>query len=129
MNIVVLDAGELAPGTDFPPVEAERYGWIQYPRLGPGEIVPTCWRSNIVISLSTPLDAATLDEFKLIELLVFGRAAASLVDLQQMRGRGIEVAEYPDVDWSDRAQAEAGCRRIIDTINDYLSRRALSGDA
>ena len=120
MNIVVLDSGELAPGTDFPPVDAEKYGWLQYPRLQYGEIAPTCWRSNIVISLATPLDAATLAEFKLIQLLVFGRKAAELVDTGLLRERGIEVAELADVEWRDPAQAETGCRRIIDIINRFL---------
>ncbi|MFN2337945.1 MAG: hypothetical protein ABR544_03125 [Gammaproteobacteria bacterium] len=49
MNIVVVDGAELAPNVDFPPLEAEKYGWLQYPRLGDGEIAPTCWRNNVVI--------------------------------------------------------------------------------
>jgi hypothetical protein len=42
VNIVVVDGVELAPNVDFPPLEAEKYGWLQYPRLGYGEIAPTC---------------------------------------------------------------------------------------
>lgn len=124
MNIVVLDSNQLAPGTDFPPLDAEKYGWLQYPQLQYGEIAPTCWRSNIVISLATPLDAACIAEFKLIQLLVFGRQADELVDTALLHERGIEVAELIDVDWRDPAQAEAGCGRIVDIINHFLRQRA-----
>lgn len=72
MNIVVVDGAELAPNVDFPPLEAEKYGWSQHPRLHYGEIAPTYWRSKVVISYSTALDAACMDELKLIQLLVTG---------------------------------------------------------
>ena len=127
MNIVVLDAAELAPDVDFPPLEAEKYGWLQYPRLEYGEIAPTCWRSNIVISFATPLDAACLAELKLIRLLVTGRDAGTLVDRELLRQRGIEVAELPDVDWRDPAQASSGCERIVETINTFLRQGATPG--
>jgi hypothetical protein len=121
VNIVVLDGAELAPDADFPPLEAEKYGWLQYPCLEYGEIAPTCWRSHIVISLATPLDGACLAELKLIQLLVTGREAASLVDRDLLRQRGIELAEFPGVDWRDPAQAADGCRRIVETINRFLA--------
>lgn len=127
MNIVVLDAAELAPDVDFPPLEAEKYGWLQYPRLEYGEIAPTCWRSNIVISFATPLDAACLAELKLIRLLVTGRDAGTLVDRELLRQRGIEVAELPGLDWRDPAQASSGCERIVETINAFLRQGATSG--
>ena len=123
MNIVVLDSEELAPGADFPPLEAEKYGWLQYPRLAHGEIAPTCWRSNIVISLATPLDADCLAELKLIQLLITGRSASTLVDRDLLRQRGIALAEFPDLDWKSPVQAASGCQRIVDTINVFLSAR------
>lgn len=123
MNIVVLDGEELAPGADFPPLEAEKYGWLQYPRLAYGEIAPTCWRSNVVISLATPLDAACLAELKLIQLLITGREAGALVDPDLLRQRGIELVEFADVDWKDPVQSDQGCRRIVETIDAFLRQR------
>jgi hypothetical protein len=123
VNIVVLDSDELAPGADFPPLGAEKYGWLQYPRLSYAEIAPTCWRSNIVISLATPLDTDCLAELKLIQLLITGQPAHALVDPEALRQRGIELAEFPDLDWKDPAQATSGCQRIVATIDAFLRSR------
>lgn len=122
MNIVIMDSARLAPGVDFPPLEAERYGWLQYPQLQGGEIAATCWRSDVVVSLGTVLEADKLEQCKRLELLVLGAAADRLVDRALLRGRDIELEEVSDVDWSDAAAAAAGCKRIVAAIDAYIRR-------
>ena len=88
MNIVVLDNDELAPGADFPPLDADKYGWIQYPRLAAEDIVATCWRTDVIVSLNTALAAEWLDGFKMIRMLIVGQPVERLLDAASLRARG-----------------------------------------
>lgn len=126
MNIVVLDNEELAPGTDFPALDAAKYGWIQYPRLKSEDIVPTCWRSDVIISLNTPLDGAWFDELKMLRMLVVGQSAEKLCDPAPLEARGVQLLVIDDVDWAHSTQAEQGCQRIVDAVNALLKSQAAS---
>ncbi len=120
MNIVVLDNDELVPGVEFPALKAERYGWIQYPRLAAAEIAPTCWRSHIIVSIATPLETPCLAELKLLQLLIVGQSVEKLVDPLVLQARGIPYLQVTDVDWTQPQAAQQGCDRIIAEIDDFL---------
>ena len=72
MNIVVLDGKVLGDKAEFHPLEADKYGWQQYPQLEGDDITERCWRSDIVVTLATPLLATDLDKMAKLKLVITG---------------------------------------------------------
>ena len=54
IKVVVVDGAQLPAGVDFPPLDAAKYGWEQYPALTEEDIAERCWRADIVVALATP---------------------------------------------------------------------------
>ena len=113
MNVAVLDAARLPPGVQFPPLKAAKYGWQEYPRLTEGEIAENCWRAHVILTLSTPLDAATLAALPMLKLVI--EACDGLVDLEAAAARGVAVARLP-------SGLEGGslCHEAVETIDAFL---------
>ena len=62
VKVVVVDAAQLPAGVEFPPLEAEKYGWEQYPGLDGNDIAERCWRADIVVTLGAAIDSASLEK-------------------------------------------------------------------
>ena len=71
MHIVVIDSSKLAGEADFPMLDMPKYGWQQFVQLEQAEVADRCWRSDVIISVATPVTREVIDRsFKLRPLLL-----------------------------------------------------------
>lgn len=120
MNIVVVDAARLAGEADFPMLDVPKYGWLQFPALEGAELAERCWRSDVIVTVSTPIDRTVIDKAFKLALIVAAGDDASHIDQAAARERGITVCHIPGANPADAAQAARICRQVIDTIGAYL---------
>lgn len=120
MNIVVVDAARLAGEADFPMLDVPKYGWLQFPALEGAELAERCWRSDVIVTVSTPIDHAVIDKAFKLALIVAAGDDASHIDHAAARERGITVCHLPGANPADAAQAARICGQVIDTIGAYL---------
>lgn len=60
IKIVVVDAGRLPSGAEFPPLEVPKYGWEEYLGLDVEGMAERCWRADIVVVLSSATSSELL---------------------------------------------------------------------
>ncbi len=127
VKIVVVGSAQVPPGAEFPPLEAPKYGWEEYPSLGREELLDRCWRSEIVVLLSSdmPVDRAMLEKMPRLKLLVTIADASAQVDQAAARDQGVELLAFPDALGSDVVAAQDLCNRITQAIDHYL--RSIDG--
>ncbi len=120
MNIVVVDSGRLAGEPDFPEVDCPKFGWLQFVELDPAGLIEACWRADIVVSVSTPIDKAVLDEAFKLRLIVVAGEEAGHIDFKTAGSRGIEVCNAPGLNPDDPAQSQQICNQVIANIDAFL---------
>jgi len=126
MNIVVVDAAHLAGDADFPVLDYPKYGWQQFPSLSGDELAERCWRADVIITASTPIDQAVIDKsFKLALIAVAGESC-SHIDMAAARARGIAVCRVPGGDPSDPQHTSHICAQTIDNIAAYLRKTPIN---
>ena len=57
---MVADGAHLAGEADLPMLEPDKLGWQQYPVLVGEELAEQCWRSDMIVSVDTPIDLAAI---------------------------------------------------------------------
>ena len=120
MNIVVLDFARLAGEPDFPPVDLNKFGWLQYLETPAAELGERCWRSDVVVTIATPIDAQALEGMIKLRLVVVADDRDDLVDLAAAQARGIQVCKVPGARPADASNAQRVCNAVIDTINAFI---------
>ncbi len=114
MNVVVIDAGRLGEEAEFPPLEAAKFGWVQYPETAPEELPERCWRSHVIVTATTPIGAAQMAGLHNLGLIAIAGPGRELVDLEAARARGIGVCEVP-------GESETGwiCAQVVANIDAF----------
>ncbi|MEJ1356478.1 MAG: hypothetical protein Q2484_12115 [Candidatus Sedimenticola sp. (ex Thyasira tokunagai)] len=120
MNIVVVDSGRLAGEADFPEINLGKFGWIQYPRLESDQVSEKCWRSDVIISVSTPITQEVIDKAFKLKLIVVAGDACEHVDMAAAQARGIVVSNTPGLNPVDPACTQKICDGVVDNINAFL---------
>jgi phosphoglycerate dehydrogenase-like enzyme len=121
-KIVVVGSAQLPSGTEFPPLEAMKYGWEEYPSLRPGELADRCWRAEIVLLLSSDrrVDRAIMEKLPRLRLLMAVGDAVAQLDQAAARDQGVELAVFPEALGRDAVAAQDLCNRISQAIDHYL---------
>lgn len=122
VKIVVVGSGRLPTGVEFPPLQAPKYGWEEYPALADAELVDRCWRAEIVVLLSPgrTVDRAMLEAMPRLQLLIAVGDAAARLDQDAARDRGIELLGFPGALDSGPVDARDLCTRVVRAIDYYL---------
>ena len=122
VKIVVLDSAQLPSGTEFPPLQAMKYGWEEYPSLPAEELPDRCWRAEIVVLLSSDkrVDRAMMEKLPRLRLLIAIGDAAAQLDQAAARDQGVELSVFPEALGSDAAAAQDVCNRVVQAIDHYL---------
>ncbi|WP_303907243.1 hypothetical protein [Thiohalomonas denitrificans] len=120
MNVMVVDAGYLAGEVDFPALEADRFGWSQYGETPVAEVPERCWRSHIVVTAATPLDAATLDAMPKLKMVAVAGGECTHIDIEAAQSRGVAVCHVPETNPEMPADAERICRETVANIDAFL---------
>lgn len=126
MNVVVVDAAHLSGEADFPMLELDKFGWQQYPELEGDELAERCWRSDVIISVDTPIDRKVIDKAFKLKLIVVAGEDASHVELSATRERGITVCNVPTGGASDEKGCELICHQVVENINAYIKGEAIN---
>jgi len=126
MNVVVVDGAHLAGEADFPMLELDKFGWQQYPELVGEELAERCWRSDVIVTVDTPIDKAVIDKAFKLKLIVVAGEDVSHVDLDAAKVRGITVCNVPGGLPQEAKASEAICSQVVTNINAYLSGETLN---
>jgi glycerate dehydrogenase len=124
MNIIAIDCGRLAGEAEFPEIDCPKYGWVQYPELPPDQVPERCWRSDIIITVNTPVDRTVIDQALKLKLIAVAGDSYGHVDLAAARERGIEVCNVPGLDPGDPGATRQICAQVIENINAFLQGEA-----
>ena len=124
MNIIAIDYGRLAGEAEFPEVEWPKYGWVQYPELTPDQVPERCWRSDIIITVNTPVDRTVLDQALKLKLIAVAGDSYNHVDLAAARERGIRVCNVPGLNPGDPGATREICQQVVENINAFLKGEA-----
>jgi lactate dehydrogenase-like 2-hydroxyacid dehydrogenase len=127
VKVVVVDAAQLPAGVDFPPLETAKYGWEQYPALTADDIGERCWRADIVVTLSTAIDMASLKKMPRVKLLIAIGEACQHVDQNGLSQLGVELMALPSAQCEEPEQAQILCNRVSRAIDHYISNCKNSG--
>ncbi len=120
MNVVVVDSAHLAGEVDFPMIDLPKFGWQQYPGLKPEEIAERCWRADIIVTVTTPIDQAVIDKAFKLKLIAVAGNDGDLIDKAAAEARGIKVTTVSDLRPDDAASSQAICDRVVENINRFI---------
>lgn len=120
MNVVVIDSNNLAGETDFPMLDLPKFGWQQYPALEIDDVAERCWRADVIVSVSTPVDQTTIDKAFKLQMIVAAGTDYDHIDLNAAQARGIKVCHIPGLDPADPGQSQQVCNQVVDIIDAFL---------
>lgn len=120
MNVVVVDGAHLAGEADFPMLELDKFGWQQYPELEGEELAERCWRSDVIITVDTPIDKAVIDKAFKLKLIAVAGESVSHVDIEAAKERGISVCNVPGGRPDNTGSSGGICNQVVANINAYL---------
>jgi lactate dehydrogenase-like 2-hydroxyacid dehydrogenase len=120
IKVVVVDGAQLPAGVDFPPLEAAKYGWEQYPALADDDIAERCWRAAIVVALATAIDLTALEKMPRLKLLILAGEAWDGVNHDALEEYGVSLLTFPALHCGHSAEAEHLCQHILQAMDRYL---------
>lgn len=126
MNVIMVDAGNLAGDADFPMINLNKFGWQQFIQLDEDEVIERCWRSDIIISAGTPINKQVIDKSFKLQLIVAAGDSYDHIDLDAAAERGIKVCNTPNLIPSNAADTDKLCQQVIDNINAFLENQDLN---
>lgn len=121
IKIVVVDAGLLPPGVEFPPLEVPKYGWEEYPGLDAEGMAERCWRADVVVVFSAAISGKLLKKMKRLSLLITAGEACRQLDQVAACEQGVELLAFPDTYCIDQSDAQDLCNRITRAIDHYVA--------
>ena len=101
-------------------LDLPKFGWQQYPEADTSEVPELCWRADIIISVSTPIDRKVIGKTFKLKLIAVAGEAYDHVDLEAARERGIKVCNVPGGNPEDGAMTETICAQTFENINTFL---------
>lgn len=122
IKIVVVDAGGLPSGVEFPPLDVPKYGWEEYPGLDVEGMAERCWRADIVVVFSSAISSGLLKKMHRLSLLIAAGDACGRLDQAAACEQGVELLAFPDTDCTDPRDAQDVCNRIARAIDHYVAR-------
>lgn len=126
MNIVVVDSAHLAGEADFPVLDWPKYGWQQFPTLQGDEVAERCWRADVIISVTTPIDSHVIDKAFKLALIAVAADCTDHIDLAAAKARGISVCHVPGAQPADPHQSAHICSQTIANVTAFLRGKPLN---
>lgn len=120
MNVVVVDSGYIDEDALFPQLNLKKFGWIQYLFSENEQTPERCWRSDVIVSVKTPIDKQTIDKAFKLKLIVAAGESYDHVDLEAARERGIIVCNTPGLNPENKEQTKKLLRQVVTNINSFL---------
>jgi lactate dehydrogenase-like 2-hydroxyacid dehydrogenase len=120
MNVVVIDAANLAGEGNFPSLNLTKYGWAQYPTVAAEDIDKVVWRVDVIVSVSDAVTKAMLDKAYKLRLIVAAGDSTDHIDKEAASARGIKVCHVPGRDPSNPEDEKKICREVVSAINAFI---------
>ena len=125
MNIVVIDKENLPEGTEFPFLEAPKYGWVERAQVSEEELAEVAWRSHVLVTTATPISGAVIEKLPLLKMVaIVGDCAdkdCNLVDFDAAEKRGIEISHVPGGKVATLTEAEQSCAEAVRNIDAMMT--------
>lgn len=125
MNIVMVDSGQLVGDADFPEVNINKYGWLQFVELDEKEAEERCWRADVVISTNTPITAQLIKESYKLQLIIAAGDNTDHIDKETAKERGIIVLNVPGITGDNAKNTQLICNKVVEHINLWLENQAV----
>lgn len=125
MNIVMVDSGQLVGDADFPEVNINKYGWLQFVELDEKEAEERCWRADVVISTNTPITAQLIKESYKLQLIIAAGDTTDHIDKEAAKERGIEVLNAPGLTGDNAESTQLICNQVVEHINLWLEQQTV----
>jgi len=119
----MVDSGQLMGGADFPEVDIDKYGWLQFVELDASELEERCWRADIIISARTPVTAQIMEEAYKLKLIIAAGESTEHIDLEAAQSRGLEVFNTPGLTGNTPEATQAICQQVVEQINTWLKQQ------
>ena len=119
MLVVVVDNKNIAGDSDFPELDLPKYGWEQFPQLDSEEATMRCWRAEVVVSASLPIDKTIIDRSYMLKLIVAAGDSVEHIDISTATARGIKVCHVPGLNPADATSSEKLRHQVIDIIDSF----------
>ncbi|MDQ1363533.1 MAG: hypothetical protein QG652_1394 [Pseudomonadota bacterium] len=126
MHIVVIDSGHLAGEADFPMPDMDKCGWQQFVQLADTEVAERCWRSDVIVSVATPVTRPVIDRAFKLRLIIAAGDNTNHIDLAAARERGITVCNAPGLNPANAAHSQAICNQVINNVNAWLKNQPVN---
>ncbi|MGH8670759.1 MAG: hypothetical protein ACREUA_01810 [Burkholderiales bacterium] len=95
MHIVVIDAAHLPLGAEFPPLQAERYGWEEYREIDASMLAQRCRRAGVLVTVASVVSRQLMAQLPRLKLIAVAAAQVDGVDLEAAAKHGIAVCNVP----------------------------------
>lgn len=126
MHIVVIDSGRLAGEADFPMLDLDKYGWQQFKQLDATDVVDRCWRTDVIISVATPVTRAVIDKAHRLQLIIVAGDNTNHIDMTAARERNISACNTPGLNPDIAAECQTICNQVINNINAWLKKQPVN---
>ena len=120
MNIVLVDSGQLPGEPEFPPIDLPKFAWLEYVSLSADEIGERCWRSDIIVSTNTTVDAEVIKETYKLKLIVAAGENSDHIDKVAAKERGVLVCNVPGLRADNAENAQEIANKVVDNIHAWL---------
>ena len=125
MNIVMVDSGQLVGDVDFPEVNLQKYGWLQFVELDEKEVEERCWRADVIISTNTPVTAQLINETYKLQLIIAAGDNTNHIDMEAAKARDISVLNVPGLTGDNAESTQLICNQVVEHINQWLEKQAV----
>lgn len=126
MNIVMVDSGQLSGDADFPEVNIDKYGWLQFVELDAQDLEERCWRADVVISANTPITEQVIKESFKLKLIIAAGDNTDHIDKDAAAARDIIVTNVPGLTGDNAENTQAICHQVVEHINAWLKDQLIS---
>jgi phosphoglycerate dehydrogenase-like enzyme len=120
IKVVVVDRAKLPEGVEFPPLQASKYGWEEYPSLDCEALAERCWKADVLVSLGTPIRRELMEKLHRLKFVITAGNAIEELDEAAARERSVELLAFPDASYGDPGEARDLCERITMAIDHYI---------
>jgi len=120
MNIVLVDSGQLAGDFEFPAINLPKFAWLEYVELPADEVGERCWRSDIIVSINTPISADVINETYKLKLIIAAGGDSQHIDKLAAKERGITICNVPGLKADNPQDAQKLCDQVVANIHAWL---------
>lgn len=116
----MVDSGQLTGDTDFPDVDINKYGWQQFVSLDLDELEERSWRSDVIVSTNTPINAQVINAACKLKLIIAAGDSTAHIDHDAAKARDIQIMNVADINGDTPQNTQLICNQVVEHINAWI---------